>query len=161
MPAQTKVFLRDYENFMTHMPTAFMNARVAGASLQLAAWLQAMISFTAIAAVIWTFWRRRNRDLSNALLVTATFLVTPYAFNYDMVVFGWVIVRLMDRSDNTAWDWAVMLAVWATPFLTVPLGIAGLPLSFLPLLAFGATLLWRMRKSQDAQSVPAAPLAVT
>jgi hypothetical protein len=37
MPVQTKVFLRDYENFMTHMPTAFMNARVAGASRWLAA----------------------------------------------------------------------------------------------------------------------------
>ena len=137
MPVQSKVFLRDYENFMTHMPTAFMNARVAGFSLRSAASLQALISLASIAAVTWTFWRRRDVNLSNALLVTATFLVTPYAFNYDMVVFGWVIIKLMDRNDNEPCDWALMLAVWAIPFATVPLGIAGLPVSFLPLLVFG------------------------
>ena len=150
MPVQSKVFLRDFENFMTHMPTAFMNARVAGFSLRSAASLQALISLAAIAALIWTFWRRRDVDLSNALLVTATFLVTPYAFNYDMVVFGWVIIKLIDRRDNTAWDYGLMLAVWAVPFLTVPLGIAGLPVSVLPILAFGARVLWRMASSQMA-----------
>ncbi len=149
MPVQTKVFLRDYENFMVHMPTAFMNARVAGLSLSFAAGLQALLSLCSAIAVAWTFWRRRDIDLSNALLVTATFLVTPYAFNYDMVVFGWVIIKLMDRSDNNAWDYGLMLAVWATPLLTVPLGIAGLPLSFLPMLGLGARLLWRMGSSQD------------
>jgi hypothetical protein len=71
MPVQTRVFLRDYENFMTHMPTAFMNARVAGASLAAAACLQALLSSGSVAAVAWTFSRRRDRDLSNALLVTA------------------------------------------------------------------------------------------
>jgi alpha-1,2-mannosyltransferase len=144
MPVQARVFLRDYENFMTHMPTAFMNARVAGLSLPFAASVQAVVSAMAVAAVVWTFRRPRDPGLSNAVLVTATFLVTPYAFNYDMVVFGWVIVRLLARSDTTAADHALMLAVWATPFLTVPLGIAGLPLSFLPILAFGARLLWRI-----------------
>ena len=51
--------------------------------------------------------------------VTATFLVTPYAFNYDMVAFGWVVIKLMDRPDNDAWDYGLMLAVWSLPFLTV------------------------------------------
>jgi alpha-1,2-mannosyltransferase len=143
MPAQSAVFLRDYENFMTHMPTAFMNARVAGFPLQLAACLQALISLAAVAAIVWTFWRRRDAVLSSALFVTATFLVTPYAFNYDMVVFGWVIIKLMERSDNEPVDWVLMLAVWAMPVLTVPLGIMALPVSFLPLLALGMRLVWR------------------
>jgi hypothetical protein len=161
IPVQTSVFLRDYENFMTHMPTAFMNARIAGLSLPIAAALQALVSLVSIAAVVWTFWRRRDGDLSTAVFVTATFLVTPYVFNYDMVVFGWVIVKLMDRTDNETADWVLMLAVWATPLLTVPLGIAGLPLSFLPLLAFGARLLWRTRQSRDVERLPAVPLAAT
>jgi len=161
MPVQTSVFLRDYENFMTHMPTAFMNARIAGLSLPIAAALQALVSLVSIVAVVWTFWDRRDGDFSTAVFVTATFLVTPYVFNYDMVVFGWVIVKLMDRTDNETADWVLMLAVWATPLLTVPLGIAGLPLCFLPLLAFGARLLWRIRQSRDVERLPAVPLAAT
>ena len=39
-----------------------------------------------------------------------------------MVAFSWVIIKLMDRGDNNAWDYGLMLAVWAVPFFTVPLG---------------------------------------
>ena len=144
MPVQTVVFLKEFEHYMVHMPTAFMNARIAGLSVSVATCVQAAVSVAAVLAVAWTFWRRRDHDLSNALFVTATFLVTPYAFNYDMVAFGWVISKLMDRTDNHAWDWGLMLAVWALPLLTVPIGMAGIPFSFLPLLAFGARLLWRL-----------------
>jgi alpha-1,2-mannosyltransferase len=152
MPTQAKVFLRDYENFMVHMPTVFMNARVAGAPLALAFLMQAVVSFMAVVASVWTFWTRRDPVISNALLVTATFLATPYAFNYDMVIFGWVIISLLNRNDNDRWDYGLMLAVWAIPFATVPLGIAGVPISSLPLLAFGARLLWRLRAPRIARA---------
>jgi len=60
-------------------------------------------------------------------------------------VFGWVIVKLMDRADNEPLDYALMLAVWATPALTVILGMTGfLPISSLALIVFGARLWWRM-----------------
>jgi alpha-1,2-mannosyltransferase len=132
------------------MPTAFMNARVAGFSMPVAIAAQIVLSAAAVAAVVWTFWRARERDLSNMLLVTATFVATPYAFNYDMVVFGWVAIRLMRRSDSEAWDYLLMLAVWATPFLTVPSGMAGLPISVLPMLAFGGRLVWRIWDAERA-----------
>ena len=80
--------------------------------------------------------------------MTATFLVTPYAFNYDMVAFGWVMIKLMDRTDNDAWDFGLMLAVWTVPLLTVPMGIAGIGLSALPILTLGGKLLWRIWKSE-------------
>jgi hypothetical protein len=41
MPTQAKVFLRDYENFMVHMPTVFMNA--VAASPELAFLMQAAV----------------------------------------------------------------------------------------------------------------------
>src|SRR6516165_7032816 len=154
MPVQSRVFLREFENFMTHMPTAFMNARVAGLPLPVAAGLQIAVSLAAVGAVMWTFWRRRDADLSNALLLTAAFLATPYAFNYDMVLFGPVIAKLMDREGNTALDYGLMILVWALPFLTVALGIAGIPLSFLPLGGLAARLLWRL---QHSERVPAGP----
>jgi alpha-1,2-mannosyltransferase len=145
------VVAKNFEHFMVHMPTAFMNARVAGFSMPVAIAAQIVLSVTAVAAVVWTFWRRRERDLSNMLLVTASFLATPYAFNYDMVVFGWVAIKLMRRSDSEAWDYLLMLAVWATPFLTVPSGMAGLPISVLPMLAFGGRLIWRIWDADQAR----------
>jgi hypothetical protein len=152
MPTQSKVVLDGFSHYMVHMPTAFMNAKTAGLSLAAASWIQAVVSAATLVAVTWTFWRRRDRDLSNALLITAVFTVTPYAFNYDMVLFSWVMITLMDRSDNEAWDWWLMLAVWAVPFLTVPMGMSVvLPISCLPILAFGIRLLWRLWKSEQDQ----------
>ncbi len=148
MPVQTRVILQDVGHYIVHMPTAFMNAKVAGLPLSAAVWVQALVSVATVLAVVWTFSRRRDPDLSNALFVTATFLVTPYAFNYDMVAFGWVMIKLMDRTDNDAWDFGLMLAVWTVPFLTVPMGIAGIGLSALPILALGGKLLWRIWKSE-------------
>jgi len=58
--------------------------RIAHLPLDVAWTLQGAASLAAVAAVVWTYWRRRDPVLSVALFVTATFLVTPYAFNYDM-----------------------------------------------------------------------------
>jgi hypothetical protein len=149
MPTQTAIMLKDFEHFMVHMPTAFMSMRSARLPLSVAIWAQALVSAFALLAVVWTFWRRREGDLSNALLVTATFLVTPYAFNYDMVAFGWVAIKLMDRNDNDAWDYGILLAVLAVPFLTVPIGMARLPIAFLPMLALAGRLLWRIRQAES------------
>jgi alpha-1,2-mannosyltransferase len=126
MPVQSRVFLREFENFMTPYADRIherARCRIAAAGC----W--------------WTFWHRRDADLSNALLLTAAFLVTPYAFNYDMVVFGPMITKLMDRDGNTPLDYGLMLAVWALPVLTVALAIAAIPLSFLPLAGLAARLL--------------------
>ena len=149
LPTQRKVVFEGFAHYMVHMPTAFMNAKVAGLSTEVAGWIQAVVSVLTIAAVTWTFWRPRDRDLSNALLITAVFTATPYAFNYDMVLFSWVMIRLMDRSDNGPWDYWIMLGVWAVPFLTVPMGISViLPISFLPIFAFGIRLIWRLWHGQ-------------
>jgi hypothetical protein len=151
MPMQAKVFLHDLGTYVLHMPTAFMNARWAGLPPALAMSIQAVISAAAIVAVGWTFWRPRDCNLSRAVLLTATFVVTPYAFNYDMVVFGWVIISLLERSDNDFWDYALMLAVWIVPFLTIPLGVAGLPLSSLPIILFAGKLVWRLKQLQQGE----------
>jgi alpha-1,2-mannosyltransferase len=151
MPIQAKVVFEGFAHYMVHMPTAFMNAKVAGLPTSLALGIQAVVSVATIAAVTWTFWRKRDPVLSNALFLCAVFSVTPYAFNYDMCVFSWVTIKLMERTDNEAWDYWIMLAVWAVPFVTVPMGIAVIfPLSFLPILALGGRLLWRMWQAEQA-----------
>ena len=77
--------------------------------------LQDIVAALAFAAVVWTYWKRRDPALSLALFVTATFLVTPYILNYDMVVFGFVVALLRDRADNTMRDHWLLIAVWTLP----------------------------------------------
>jgi alpha-1,2-mannosyltransferase len=148
------------QDFMAHggglapamMPTVFMNARVAQLPIPVAWALQAVMSAAAVAAVCWTFWRRRDETLSIALFVTASFLVTPYAFNYDMVVFGWVIALLRERG-GTLFDDRLAMLVWTLPVTTL-IGLAGIPGSSPVLAAFAARLLWRLSTASETAVQP-------
>ena len=43
LPTQRKVVFGDFSHYMVHMPTAFMNAKVAGLSTEAAGWIQAVV----------------------------------------------------------------------------------------------------------------------
>jgi hypothetical protein len=148
MPTVNRFISQASGFFITNMPTAFMNMRLVGLPLPFTYAVQALVSALTLAAVVWVFWRRRDPVLSLAFFVCATFMFTPYAFNYDMVAFGWVTIRLMDRPDNEPLDYTLLLAVWALPFVTIPMGLAGLPGSFLPILGLAARLAWRMHRAE-------------
>jgi alpha-1,2-mannosyltransferase len=144
MPMQNKAVTVGTGFFMPMMPTVFMNARIVALPLSVGFAMQAVASLFALAAVMWTFWRRRDHDLSMALFVTASFVATPYAANYDMVMLGWVLLRLMRRDDNTRLDMALMFAVWVLPLATILLGQFHIPGSALVLIAFAGRLVWRL-----------------
>lgn len=150
MPEQGRVITEWSGFFVANMPTAFMNMRLIGLPAPLTYTLQALISAATLAAVVWVFWRPRDSVLSLAFLVSATFVFTPYAFNYDMVAFGWVMLKLMERPDNDGLDYALMLAVWVLPFATILIGLAGLPGSFLPILGLTGRLAWRIHRAETA-----------
>jgi hypothetical protein len=139
------------------MPTVFMNARIAHLPLDLAWALQIVTSIAAVAAVTWTYWRKRDPVLSVALLATASFLVTPYAFNYDMVVFGWVIALLREKGGGAPLDDRLALAVWALPVTAMVLGLFAIPGSALVLVAFAARLLWRLKEPERGLERTTAP----
>jgi len=147
MPTQSRAITEGSGFFITNMPTAFMNMRLIGLPASLTYAVQAAISVATLAVTVWVFWRPRDPVLSMDFFVSATFLFTPYAFNYDMVAFGWVMLKLMERSDNEPWDTVLMLAVWALPFATILMGLAHVPGSFLPILGLTARLAWRVRKA--------------
>jgi alpha-1,2-mannosyltransferase len=144
LPVQSAILTQGQGIFTIMMPTVFMNARIAHLPLDVAWALQVAMSILAVAAVVWTYWRRRDPVLSVALFVTASFLVTPYAFNYDMVVFGWVIALLSEKGGSP-FDDRLALAVWTLPVTAMLLGLFGIPGSALVLVAFAGRLLWRLK----------------
>jgi alpha-1,2-mannosyltransferase len=132
--------------------SVFYGARLVGLPLGAAWGVQALVSAAALAAVVWTFWRRRDPVLSVALLVVAAFLFTPYALNYDMVVFGWVIALLRQRADNEPLDHYLLVALWALPAAMMITGLVNIPLAAFVLPAFAVRLLWRLAHAKDTVS---------
>ncbi|MGA8611613.1 MAG: glycosyltransferase family 87 protein [Xanthobacteraceae bacterium] len=109
--------------------------------------LQGITSALALAAVVWTYWRRRDPILSLALFVTATFLFTPYILNYDMAVLAFVIALMRGSDGNTVADHWLMIAVWTLP-VTMMIAAAGfVPLAPIILIAFACRLVWRLAQS--------------
>jgi hypothetical protein len=144
---------------LSQIPSALYAGRRLGLPLEIGWAVQIVETALAVAAVVWTFARRRDPVLSTALLVTAAFMVTPYSFNYDMVVFGWTLALLRQRSDNTALDHALILAMWALPVVMMVFGIVlHLPIAIVVLGAFAARLVWRLAQAAPAtadQQMPA------
>jgi alpha-1,2-mannosyltransferase len=124
--------------------SAFVNARLIGLPDGWAWAVQVLSSCCALAAVIWTYARRRDAVLSLALFVTATFLFSPWMLNYDMVVFGFVVALLRQRQDNSYVDHGLALVVWTLPVMMVPFGFAHIPIAPIVLSAFAGRLIWRL-----------------
>lgn len=138
------------------IPSAFYGARLVGLSLSAAWVLQALTSAAAVAATVWTFWHRRDRVLSLALLIVATFLASPYTLNYDMVIFGWVVALLREREDAAPLDHHLAQALWLLPVAMMLIAIVGVPFAQVLLLVFAGRLLWRLSR-QNAQVSSALP----
>ena len=134
------------------MPSAFAGMRQLGLPVEAAWAVQAVQSAAALAATVWTFWRRRDPTLSLALLVTATFLLTPYSYYYDLPVLAYVAGLLRQRDDNTAADHCLILAAWALPLAMVLVHpvLPQLPVACLVLPALGTRLLWRLGAGSQA-----------
>jgi hypothetical protein len=124
--------------------SVFYGGRLMDLPAGLAWTMQGLVGAAALAAVAWTFWRRRDPALSLSFLITATFLVTPYILNYDMVVFGFVVALLRQRDDNTRRDHWLMLAVWTLPVTMMFAAVVHVPLAPIVLITFAYRLLWRL-----------------
>ena len=163
LPLQSAILTEGQGIFTLMMPTVFMNARIAHLPLAAAWTLQGAVSLAAVAAVAWTYWRPRDPVLSVSLLVTAGFLVTPYAFNYDMVVFGWVIALLREKGgeplQHRLFDDRLAMAVWTLPVTAMALALFGIPGSALVLIAFAGRLLWRLRATERGAETSATATA--
>ena len=156
-------FLQEHGNGMLFLqiPSTFYAVRLVGLPVSLAWVLQAIVSAVAVAAVIWTFRRRRDPVLSMALLVAAIFLVTPYSLNYDMVVLGWVLALLRQRQGNEPIDHYLIIAVWTLPLTMMLAGLIHIPLAMPVLAAFATRLVWQLARREAHERVDrATPLLV-
>jgi len=100
------------------MATVFAALRLAGAEVSVAYAGQAIFTFLAIAAVVFLWRRGASLPLRASALIFATFLATPYAFFYDLVVLIFAILWLgRTPADITvaAGGRALLALLWLAP----------------------------------------------
>jgi hypothetical protein len=123
--------------FLHKMPTMFAATRLLGGPVSLAYALQAAVGLAAAAVTIFVWYRRMGTpELRAALLAVSLILISPYAYDYDLVVLALPIALVAADGLKRGWMPGVrslLAAVWIAP-LVLP-GIAeGLKLQFMPLL---------------------------
>jgi hypothetical protein len=137
-----RLFMENTPPLWDKMPSVFAFLRMFGMPV---AWAYAVHCVIAMAAVIavWHVWRHcQNRNLRSAALMTATFLVSPYVFYYDLAWLAFPIAWLALDGLRNGWqrgEREVLVAAWLLPLLMIP--IAGfLKLQIGPLVL--CSLLW-------------------
>lgn len=130
--------LTTYANAWHRMPTVFVGLRVMGAAPAVAFAAQMVSAGLAIAAVV-AVWRTGGRapfGVKAAVLLIATFLATPYAFDYDetVLVFAaawWVREAVAAGTRFRPWEKlslaALLVATLPAMILTKLIGVSVAP----------------------------------
>jgi hypothetical protein len=99
--------------FIYMMPTVFASARSLGLDTSVAFLLQWPVSIAALATALWLFFRDASRLGRSFALLCATFLVSPYGFDYDMGALTVAAAMLV----GAAVGWTSLVAFTAVAFL--------------------------------------------
>jgi alpha-1,2-mannosyltransferase len=116
--------------------------RLLGGSSDLAWFIQLVIAFTAITALIVVSWKRPGGAAEISLLTAATGLVVPFFVNYDMVIFAIPGAWLTSQAVAHGWlpyERAALAALYLTPFAMIAASSNGVPLA--PIAVIGLTIL--------------------
>jgi len=106
--------------FQWMMPTLLMSGRLLGLPTTIAMTVQAVGAVAALWCV-WNGWRSgADQEAKTALLMVATFVASPQAFNYDLIPAACASLVLW-RRDQSAVGQGVALMVWGLPILMIAL----------------------------------------
>ncbi|MES2394274.1 MAG: glycosyltransferase family 87 protein [Acidobacteriota bacterium] len=119
-----RMYLEDGSLPWAKMPTVFAMLRTAHVPVTAAYVVHGVVALAAVVAV-WRVWSRTaDWMLRGAVLMSATFLVSPYFFDYDMAWLAFPIAWLALVGMRDGWmrgEREVLALVWVLPMLMQPL----------------------------------------
>ncbi|UWX58024.1 DUF2029 domain-containing protein [Chlorobaculum sp. MV4-Y] len=115
-----RLFLENGSLRWVKMPSVFVFMRLLGMPVSWAYIAHCAVAMAAV-IVVWRIWHHcRNRELRNAALMTATFLVSPYVFDYDLTWLAFPIAWLALDGLRNGWlrgEREVLVVAWLSPLL--------------------------------------------
>ncbi|MCH8998749.1 MAG: DUF2029 domain-containing protein [Proteobacteria bacterium] len=153
-----RLIMEQWTGAMTQMvPSPFMAARLLDLGVPLGYAVQALSLLAAAAGVAWAFRGRVERELQTATVLVATFLATPYIFNYDMTLLSVAIIYLVQRGLDRGFvpgeRWLLGFA-WLLPVLMMYLH-AIFPVAPFVLAALFAVTLYHVQQARLSTPIPA------
>lgn len=136
------------EGLWHRIPTAYMSARLIGVGPVWAWAVHIPVVLVALAAVF-RVWRRHDAlpSVKATTLVLATFLATPYAWDYDLVILVVLVAWRFKEGGWRPWEVTALIATVLMPFFLATfaggLGVPTGPLVFL-------FALWAVARNADA-----------
>jgi hypothetical protein len=107
------------------MPTVFAAVRLFGGDISIAYGMQAVSATLAVLLIIQVWRSRATIAVKGCALVIGTFLVTPYAWDYDLVALTFVAVWLATEAAHSGgfrpWEKSVLAFIIAMPMITLRL----------------------------------------
>lgn len=150
-----------FKRIYMHMTTLVAAARIIGLSPGVAGAIQLAGAVAAVAAVWFAFRRHPSSDARTAVLATATFLVSPYTLNYDLLLLMPAAVALFRRGAALGFyplERMVYFVLWLMPTAGMALNRLDLPIMPLVILLFGA-IAWARLQADPKVELPSAAAA--
>lgn len=126
-PFQRLIMEQGTGAFMQMVPSPFIAARLLEWGVSVGYAVQGLFFLAAATGVVWAFRRSRDEILLTAALIIATFMASPYVFNYDMTLLSVCVIYLVQRGLRQGFVPAerwLLGFVWLLPILIMYLHAA-------------------------------------
>ncbi len=145
--------------FLRMMPSTFGSLRTLGFTPSLALGVHLAFAAIALPLIVWMLVKMRDPLERAFVLLAGTFVLTPYAFNYDMGALVVVAALLAQSHSIAASRGTVLLVAFVAvlPGMMTELGRAGIPLA--PFVLTGA--LAALARRSLTRGAPGSPQVVS
>lgn len=106
--------------YWTHAPTVFAALKLAGAPSWLAMTFHGLVAVVTAVEVALVWRRNVSPSLKAAVLMTGTFLISPYLMDYDLIGLllpGFWLAGIALRTGWRAWEREWLVFAWLLPLL--------------------------------------------
>jgi hypothetical protein len=153
-----RLFMENESIIWRKMPSVFAFMRLLGIPVLWAYFAHFLVAVVAV-VVVWFVWRRcQDWNLRGAVLMTATFLVSPYVFDYDLAWLAFPVAWLGLDGLRNGWfrgEREVLVVAWLLPMLLVLQKITALSVQVGPLVL--CCLLWMAYRRATSVSMLGVP----
>ncbi len=115
-----RLLLEQGDSFWHRMTSLFAAFRLAGADVALSYGAQLISTLAALAVTVFVWRSGASVRNKGAVLLIATFLATPYAWDSDMIILTFAVVWLWQdarRAGFAAWEKLVLVGVVGLPIV--------------------------------------------